>query len=114
VIWQPPVICLTARFRRFHDPPWAAQLDEYAPGGVELGYTIFAPYRRQGYATEAANALMTWAQAEHKITRFVVSISPQNLPSLALAARLGFHKVGTQIDDEDGPEDVFVREVNAG
>jgi RimJ/RimL family protein N-acetyltransferase len=64
-----------------------------------------------GYASEAAQALMEWATREHKVTRFVVSISPMNEPSLRLAKKFGFRKVGTVTDPEDGVEDVFVREV---
>jgi len=95
----------------FHSRPGADYLRDFAPGGVELGYTVFAPYRRQGYATEACEALMAWAHQEHHVTRFVVSISPDNRPSLRIAEHFGFQKVGTYLDDEDGPEDVFVRNI---
>ncbi len=95
----------------FHTQPGAAYLREFAPGGVELGYTIFTPFRQQGYATEACAALMTWAYQAHHVTRFVVSISPDNLPSLRIAQHFGFRKVGMHIDEVDGPEDIFVREM---
>ncbi len=95
----------------FHTQPGAAYLDALAPGGIELGYTIFAPFRQQGYATEACAALMGWAHQAHHITRFVVSISPNNLPSLRIAQHFGFRKVGSHIDEVDGPEDIFVREM---
>ena len=94
----------------FHSRPGPTYLQELAPGGVELGYTIFAPYRRQGYAYEACAALMEWAHREHGVTRFVVSISPDNAPSLGLARKLGFRRVGAHVDQEDGPEDIFLRE----
>lgn len=32
-------------------------------GRAEIGYTIFAPYRRRGYAAEAAQGLVEWARA---------------------------------------------------
>ena len=98
-------------FIGFHTLPGADYLNPYAPGSVEFGYTIFADYRRKGYASEAAGALMDWATREHDVTRFVVSISPINKPSLRLAQKFGFHKVGTVTDIEDGVEDVFLREV---
>ena len=84
----------------FHNPP-----DEF--GVAELGYTVFEPHRRQGYASEAATAMMAWARAEHGIHHFRLSISPTNLPSLALAAKLGFARVGSRIDEIDGEEHVF-------
>ena len=99
-------------FIGFHTLPGAEYLDSYAPGSVEFGYTIFPEYRKQGYASEAAQALMDWATREHEVTRFVVTISPTNEPSLRLARKFGFRKVGTVTDPEDGVEDIFLLEVN--
>jgi len=93
----------------FHARPGEKYLDELAPGGVELGYTIFEKWRRRGYASEAAESLIDWAHRVHGVTRFVVSISPTNLASLGLARRLGFRRIGSHVDDEDGPEDIFER-----
>lgn len=95
----------------FHTYPDPDYLQALAPGGVEFGYTVFAPFRQRGYATEACAAMMTWANREYGVPRFVVTISPDNLPSLRIAQHFGFRKVGTHIDEEDGPEDIFVREV---
>jgi RimJ/RimL family protein N-acetyltransferase len=86
----------------FHGKPNAARQ-------AELGYTVEAEYRRQGYASEAALALIDWARREHAIRRFLVSISPSNAPSLGLAAKLGFQRIGTQMDEIDGEEYVFER-----
>lgn len=83
------------------------------PGGVEFGYTIFPQFRRQGYATEACQALMAWAQ-QQGVTRFVLSISPQNQPSLRLAAHFGFVKIGEQMDEEDGLEEIYERRLYGG
>jgi RimJ/RimL family protein N-acetyltransferase len=98
-------------FIGFHTLPGAEYLNRYAPGSVEFGYTIFSDYRKNGYASEAAQALMEWATREHGVTRFVVSISPTNEPSLRIAHKFGFRKVGSFMDPEDGVEDVFLREV---
>jgi RimJ/RimL family protein N-acetyltransferase len=95
-------------FIGFHTRPGAEYLHPYAPEGVEFGYTIFPPYRRMGFASEATEALMQWATSEHGVTRFVVSISPANEPSLRLARKFGFRKVGTVTDPENGVEDVFL------
>ncbi len=93
----------------FHSAPGPAYLAAIAPGGqgVEFGYTIFPAFRRQGYAREASVALMAWAAKQHHVDQFVLTISPTNLPSLRIAQRLGFRKVGAHIDDVDGPEDIF-------
>jgi RimJ/RimL family protein N-acetyltransferase len=77
------------------------------PSAVEIGYTIRPEYRGRGLATEAALALMTWARDEHGIARFILSIAPDNEPSLAIARKLGFVQTGEVWDDEDGTELVF-------
>ena len=84
----------------FHSPP-----DE--SGRVEIGYRVEASERRQGIATEVVRALLDWAATEHGIHRFRASIAPDNVASLAIAARFGFRQVGVQIDDIDGKELVF-------
>lgn len=95
----------------FHTGPDPEYLRETVPNGVEIGYTIEELFRRQGYATEAVTALMHWATSQHGVRRFVLSISPENAASLAIAKHFGFHKIGSHIDEEDGPENVFLLEV---
>jgi RimJ/RimL family protein N-acetyltransferase len=74
---------------------------------VEIGYTVFEPFRRRGYATEAVEAMLGWAQQERGIRHFVASVAPSNEPSLAIIRRLGFRVTGSQWDEEDGLELVF-------
>ena len=95
----------------FHTPPGADYLKQWSPGGAEFGFTIFVPHRRKGYAREASLGLMQWARDVHRVTSFVVTISPSNGPSLALASGLGFVRVGAHVDELDGPEDVLVLNV---
>ena len=77
---------------------------------VELGYTIFTPWRRRGIATEAFTALANFARTSgvHWIR---LSVSPENVPSLELAKKMGASKIGSQNDDTNGPEDVFLLEL---
>jgi [ribosomal protein S5]-alanine N-acetyltransferase len=95
----------------FHTAPGAPYLREWSPGGVEFGLSVFAPQQRKGFGREAALALMEWAEHTHGVRSFVATVGPANLASQALFARLGFVKVGSHVDEEDGPEDVLVREV---
>lgn len=83
----------------FHSPP-----DDR--GAAEIGYTVFAPHRRSGYAEEAVRAMFAWAR-QQDVHRFIASIAPDNAPSLALAAKLGFVRTGEQMDEIDGIEYVF-------
>ncbi len=88
----------------FHGAPGTNALG--ADDAVELGFTVEPPFRRQGYASEAALALMRWAQALG-VRRFLASVGPTNAPSLALVRKLGFVEVTRVEDEEDGPEIVF-------
>jgi RimJ/RimL family protein N-acetyltransferase len=48
-----------------------------------------------------------WANAQG-VEGLVLSIAPGNHASLALALKLGAEKIGSQIDEKDGPEDIFL------
>ena len=94
----------------FHTSPRPGCLGDIAPGAVEFGYAIFPPWRRHGYAREACIALMRWAETEHQVHRFILSISPSNVASLGLAHQLGFVRIGEHMDDEDGIEDIYLKD----
>jgi ribosomal-protein-alanine N-acetyltransferase len=81
----------------FHGPP-----DDR--GRLEIGYSVQERYRRQGFAREAVRAMLDWAAEEHRIYRFIASISPGNEPSLALTRSFGFVQTGEQMDEIDGLE----------
>ena len=93
----------------FHTAPDPEYLRPFARGAVEVGYTVFEGWRRRGYAREALGAIMAWATREHGVRNFVASVSPDNVASLAVIRGFRFAKVGAHIDEEDGPEDIFLR-----
>jgi ribosomal-protein-alanine N-acetyltransferase len=78
-------------------------------GMLEIGYEVFAPYRRRGYAREAVIAMFDWAQRDPAVRRFRATVSPQNLASARLVTGLGFVQIGTQWDEHDGEETIFER-----
>lgn len=84
----------------FHGPPDAI-------GRAEIGYSVFTEFRGRGFAKEAARGLVEWAfgQGESEV---YASVSPANGPSLSVVRALGFTQVGTQEDEVDGLELVFV------
>jgi [ribosomal protein S5]-alanine N-acetyltransferase len=79
---------------------------------TELGYTIFEPYRRQGIAYEAITAFTAWAKTQG-LESIILSIQPTNVASLALALKLGAVQIGSQIDERDGPEDIYYFDINS-
>jgi RimJ/RimL family protein N-acetyltransferase len=80
-----------------------------ANGVVEIGYEIDARHRRQGYGLECATQLIHSAERLGCVSAVRASIAPGNEPSLRMAERLGFRRIGEQIDEIDGLEYVFER-----
>ena len=93
----------------FHTKPGPEYLRDLAADGVEIGYSIGEPFRRRGYAKEAALTLMRWAFEVHQQRSFILSIAPDNVASLAMAHSMGFREVSSHIDEEDGLELIFER-----
>jgi [ribosomal protein S5]-alanine N-acetyltransferase len=102
-----------ARFMVTHDGELVGHCGFHGPpntiGRAEIGYTVFEANRGRGYAKEAAQALVEWA-FEQGERRVYATVSPGNLPSLAVIRRLGFIEVGSQVDEVDGLELVFAIE----
>lgn len=78
---------------------------------VELGYSIFKPWRRRGFALEAIQGFAAWA-ATQGVRALVLSVSPENIASLGLAAKLNAEKIGSKIDEIDGPEDIYFARID--
>ena len=56
----------------------------------ELGWGVDPAFQGQGYAAEALSAALAWADRTLAAARTVCMIAPDNLPSLKLAARVGY------------------------
>jgi len=95
----------------FHTTPNAEYLRPYVADAVEFGFSVYPEYRSQGFATEASRGLIAWAAREKHQRRFVVSISPANDHSQAIARKLDFVRIAQWEDDVDGTEEVFLLEV---
>lgn len=85
-------------FVNFHGPPGVN--DVAAKDAVELGWSVFSAYRRNGYATETALALMDWATQVHRMHRFISATTPSNAASLRVHDKLGFVRTGEIVDGE--------------
>jgi RimJ/RimL family protein N-acetyltransferase len=71
------------------------------PGRSALvAWVIGLPWQGQGFASEAARALVDWLR-EQGIDDVAAHISPQHHASAAVAARAGLHRTGEQVDGED-------------
>lgn len=65
-----------------------------AEGTVEVGYSIVADHRRQGYATEATSGLMLRAFADPSVHRIVAETLPELTASIGVLEKLGFRFAG--------------------
>ena len=89
----------------FHRSPAG---DEFTPEGtVEVGVEIAEMYQRNGFASEALMAMWLWATEHEEIKVLRYTVSATNHPSMRIIQKFGFTHVGQQIDDEDGPEEIF-------
>ena len=77
---------------------------------VTLGYSVFPEFQRQGYASEAARALVDWALMQPGVRGVEATISPRNVASERVAAYAGLHRTDAMEDDADeGPVVVWQR-----
>jgi [ribosomal protein S5]-alanine N-acetyltransferase len=63
-------------------------------GSAELGYWIGKDYWGQGFATEAADALMSYGFTKSGVKRFTCSHFTDNAGSARVVTKLGFRSVG--------------------
>ncbi|MDH3631746.1 MAG: GNAT family N-acetyltransferase [Gammaproteobacteria bacterium] len=57
---------------------------------VDIGFALLPEYRRQGYAFEAATAILEHGRTRLGIERIVAILTPDNLASAKLLCKLGF------------------------
>ena len=63
-------------------------------GMVEVGYGIVRDHHRQGYASEAARALVARAFASPEVTRVTAETYPELVGSIGVLRRCGFRFIG--------------------
>lgn len=88
----------------FHDVPDAA-------GVIEIGYGIEPAFRNAGFGRELLHGMWAWVIDQPGVRTLRYTVSVDNAVSQHIVRSLGFTHKGVQIDDEDGPEDVFECEV---
>jgi RimJ/RimL family protein N-acetyltransferase len=76
-------------------------------GMIEIGLGIEEPFQGNGYAKEALTAMWKWACSQSEVHTLRYTASPDNLPSIAVIKYFGFDFMGQQLDEIDGPEDIY-------
>jgi len=76
-------------------------------GMLEIGLGITPTYTGNGFATEAVMGMWDWAVQQPDVVTLRYTVSPENLASQAIIAKFPAQHMGQQIDEEDGPEDIY-------
>ena len=82
---------------------------DWQVGSAEIGYGVRRSARSQGYATEALVAVARWLLTEAGIQRAWLTANTDNLASIRVAEKAGFHREGTLRRaglEDDGPHDL--------
>lgn len=72
-------------------------------GSLEFGYRIVPSYRRQGYASEAAQAMIDWAFCQPGVQRVTAGCDADNI-----ASKRVLEKIGMQIMETRAPGKMLV------
>ncbi len=80
-----------------------------AAAPVTIGYTLYLEYQGQGYATEAAGALVERLFADNGVHAVRATVAAWHRPSIRVLQKLGLRPVGTLMHAEAGPALVFER-----
>jgi [ribosomal protein S5]-alanine N-acetyltransferase len=83
---------------RFEDTPQT----HCHPLIVEISYAFGQEFQKQGYATEACRALITYGFEQMRLPRLTNGVVPENLPSIRLCERLGFRQLRNTHPDGTG------------
>lgn len=76
-------------------------------GMIEIGLGILEQFRNQGFAKEALLGIWLWALQDPQVQILRYTVGIENAPSIQVIEFFGFHYMGEQMDDEDGPESIY-------
>ena len=76
-------------------------------GMMEIGLGIESQYQNKGYAKEALLGMWLWALTFPEVKSLRYTVGPENGPSISVIKYFGFEYKGQQLDEIDGPEDIY-------
>ena len=76
-------------------------------GMMEIGIGIDEKFWRKGYAKEALRGMWLWVCGEPDVRTLRYTVSPTNIASVKIIESYGFDHKGQQMDEVDGPEDIY-------
>jgi RimJ/RimL family protein N-acetyltransferase len=97
VLKDNPIIIASAGF---HDAP-------DSDGMIEIGFGVDKKYQGKGFGQELLNGMWSWVVNDPQVKTLRYTVSPDNLISQHIIKKFRFIFKGQQIDEEDGPEDIY-------
>jgi RimJ/RimL family protein N-acetyltransferase len=76
-------------------------------GMIEIGLGVNPKFQRQGFAFEALAGMWSWVCSQEGVKTLRYTVSATNEASIALVNKFGFVHIGQQMDEIDGPEEIF-------
>ena len=76
-------------------------------GMIEIGLGIDRKFQGLGFGFETLLGMWSWVCEQEGVETLRYTVSAENTASIALINKFGFKHVGQQIDDEDGPEEMY-------
>lgn len=76
-------------------------------GMIEIGIGIEEKFWGRGFASEALLGMWRWAITQPGVSTLRYTVSPTNIASVTIIKKFAFHHMGQQMDEIDGPEDIY-------
>ena len=76
-------------------------------GMIEIGFGVDKKYQGMGFGQELLHGMWSWVINDPQVKTLRYTVSPDNLISQHIIKKFGFEFKGQQIDEEDGPEDIY-------
>ena len=76
-------------------------------GMIEIGLGVCPKFQRQGFAHEALAGMWGWVCTQESVQILRYTVDASNTASIALVNKFGFNHIGQQMDEIDGPEEIY-------
>ena len=76
-------------------------------GMIEIGLGVCPAFQRKGFAFEALAGMWGWVCTQEGVQVLRYTVAASNTASIALVNKFGFIHVGQQMDEIDGPEEIY-------
>jgi RimJ/RimL family protein N-acetyltransferase len=97
VLKDNPIIIASAGFHNAPD----------SDGMIEIGFGVDKKYQGNGYGQEILHGMWSCVVNDPLVKTLRYTVSPDNLISQHIIKKLGFEYKGQQMDEVDGPEDIY-------